>query len=357
MKNSLLALLVCLFASSPCWAWTIKIKNGDLAYEGKILGNEMIYTSTKDRKILGTSRKLGNEIVYKDGNGQHVGSLNSFGNNEWNFKDKKGAVIGSAVLFGKELTYKDARGRHVGKAVVVGGRTLYKDGRNRDIGSADTDTMPLRPVPLEEYLLDMASPGVCLTKITGVSWSKGAALAGVRAGDILIGYENAGKTVFDYLQDDCQKMHQQVKELVKNGNDTEDAVMIVYRPASNDNGQAKGKIYKTGKLPSGLKGFNYTTEDSGPSFVRRSSADYAGQIKKLYGAGNFTEAPVNIPPADSQKKDDADLPGVHQDFREEIVGGRAKTGWFWVRDSDGRVLSAAEVRSLKNKASRNSGRT
>ena len=129
----------------------------------------MIYTSTKDGKILGSSRKLGNEIVYKDCNGQHVGSLNSFGNNEWNFKDKKGAVIGSAVIFGKELTYKDARGRHVGKAVVVGGRTLYKDGRNRDIGSADTDTMPLRPVPLEEYLLDMASPGVCLTKITGIS--------------------------------------------------------------------------------------------------------------------------------------------------------------------------------------------
>ena len=73
------------------------------------------------------------------------------------------------MLFGKELTYKDARGRHVGKAVVVGGRTQYKDGRNRDIGSADTDTMPLRPVPLEEYLLDTASPGVCLTKITGIS--------------------------------------------------------------------------------------------------------------------------------------------------------------------------------------------
>jgi len=27
----------------------------------------------------------------------------------------------------------------------------------------------LRPVPLEEYLLDMASTGVCLTKITGIS--------------------------------------------------------------------------------------------------------------------------------------------------------------------------------------------
>ena len=53
MKNSLLTFLVCLLASSPCWAWTIKIKNGDLAYEGRTLGNEMIYTSTKDGKILG----------------------------------------------------------------------------------------------------------------------------------------------------------------------------------------------------------------------------------------------------------------------------------------------------------------
>ncbi len=338
----IMAALIAALAVSPCFAWTIHIKNGSVSYDGRPLGNEIVYTVRGQQ--AGTARTLGNEVVYRDAAGQPAGSVRKLGN-EWVFKDRNGAVVGTAVFYGQELVYKDARGRQSGSARVLAGKTEYRNERNLDIGSADTDTMPLRPIPLEKIIAENAVPVTCLTRVTGISWEMPAAASGLRAGDIIIGYEGQNDTVFKYQRDDCQSMHRSVVAMVNRGNQFESA-LIVYRPASGEHGTVKGRILKTAVMPQGKRGFNYQTADSGPSYTQKESISYSSDIKKLYETGDAVKADVNIPNAASITKDSRTVPGAHQEFREEIVNNAPRTGWYWVSDKDNRVLSEEAVKGI-----------
>ncbi|WP_274968447.1 hypothetical protein [Succinimonas amylolytica] len=338
----ILAALLAVLSASPCLAWTIHIKNGSVTYDGRPLGNEIVYTVKG--KQAGTARPLGNEVVYRDAAGQPAGSVRKLGN-DWVFKDRNGAVIGTAVFYGQELVYKDARGRQTGSARVLGGKTEYRNERNMDIGSADTDSMPLRPLPLEKIIAENTIPVACLTRVSGIALEMPAAAAGLRAGDIIIGFEGQPDTVFKYQKDDCSAMHRSVVALVNRGNKA-DSAMIVYRPASGEHGTPQGQILKTLVIPQGKRGFNYQTADSGPSYTQKESVAYAAAIKKLYEAGDFTAATVSIPGPDSAARDTRNVSGAHQEFREEIVNNAPRIGWYWVSDKDGRVLTEEAVKGM-----------
>ncbi len=348
MKKIILAALVIILSSTQCFAWTMKIKTKNFVYEGRPLANEMIYTIKG--KTVGSARQLGNEIIYLNEERQNVGSVSKLGN-DWRFKDQKGTVIGSATMYGNELVYKDARGKHIGYASVFGSKTEYKTGNHGDMGSADTDTMPLRPIPLEMWLEEKASTSVCLTVITGMFWDKGAAGAGLRAGDILIGFENENGTTLDFLKSDCQKMHSNVSSFVQKNSKKDDLVMIVYRPQADENGKATGKILRTAPTSSGKRGYTYTTLETGPSFSRANSISYAEQIKKIYQTDHFENAEVSLPSPDSVKKDTRNVPEAHQELREELINGKAVTLWVWVNDQNGRVMSEETVSSRLKKES------
>ena len=200
LKKLLLAGAVAAFSVSQCFAWTIKITTGGMTYEGAPLGNEVVYRSKG--KIIGSSRVLGNEIEYRDGKGLIVGSVRKIGN-EWSFRDGRGKIIGSAVKLGNVLTYKNGGGTVIGTSVLSGSNTEYRNNSNLPIGKADTDTMPLRPIPLEKALSASTSS---LTLVEGLDLTMAAAKAGLRAGDIIIGYEGVKQTTLDQADPDPKVM-------------------------------------------------------------------------------------------------------------------------------------------------------
>ena len=122
----------------------LNFSNG-MNYEGAQRGNELVYRSKG--KIIGVSRVLGGEIEYRDGKGKIVGFAKKTGN-EWVFRDDRGKIIGTAVKLGKELIYKNAN-----SSIST---TEYRSSNNAPIGKADTDIMPLRPIPLERAVYGSA---------------------------------------------------------------------------------------------------------------------------------------------------------------------------------------------------------
>uniref|UniRef100_UPI00386344DB hypothetical protein n=1 Tax=Succinimonas sp. TaxID=1936151 RepID=UPI00386344DB len=349
MKHLLLALVagIAALSAASCPAWTLNIRDGSLKYEARELGNEIQYKV--NGKLAGTARQLGDETVYRDAQGQHAGSVRKLGN-EWVFKDKNGKAIGSAAFLGAELTYKDARGRHTGSARVFAGKTQYKNGRGVDIGSADTDKMPLRPVPLEELMAGNNEPAACFPVIVSVSLEEPGARAGLRAGDIIIGMAGSGKTLFDFQNGSCPQVNQSAAAQVNKAKETEGSALIVYRPAPDEKSSAGGRILKTAPMPKGPRGFTYNTADNGPSFTRKESLKYFGEIKKLYESGSPEDAEIKLPDPAAFTKDTRNIPDARQEFREVLVNGKAVTGWFWISENTGRIMSPQDISSRLDRA-------
>ncbi|MBO6069700.1 MAG: hypothetical protein J6P43_01370 [Succinivibrionaceae bacterium] len=153
LKKILLAGAAAVLLASQSFAWTIRINGNGMNYEGAQRGNELVYRSKG--KIIGASRVLGGEIEYRDGKGKIVGFAKKSGN-EWVFRDDRGKIIGTAVKLGKELIYKNTNSSILGTAVVFGSTTEYRSSNNAPIGKADTDIMPLRPIPLERAVYGSA---------------------------------------------------------------------------------------------------------------------------------------------------------------------------------------------------------
>ena len=103
------------------------------------------------------------------------------------------------------------------------------------------------------------------------------------------------------------------------------------------------KVYKTGPLPAGKRGFRYRTFSSYGSFTAAGSAGYVAQIKKLYEADNFEVPPISLPDENSAQKDPRTVSGATQEFREEMVNGKAEIGWFWIDNSSRKLLNAQQV--------------
>ena len=312
LKKLLLAGAVAAFSVSQCFAWTIKITTGGMTYEGAPLGNEVVYRSKG--KIIGSSRVLGNEIEYRDGKGLIVGSVRKIGN-EWSFRDGRGKIIGSAVKLGNVLTYKNGGGTVIGTSVLSGSNTEYRNNSNLPIGKADTDTMPLRPIPLEKALSASTSS---LTLVEGLDLTMAAAKAGLRAGDIIIGYEGVKQTTLDQADPDPKVMQLSSASLIRKYENKADVALVFYRPAPDEKNTARGKVYKTGPLPAGKRGFRYRTFAS-------------------YGP------PISLPDENSAQKDPRTVSGATQEFREEMVNGKAEIGWFWIDNSSRKLLNAQQV--------------
>ena len=337
MKKFLLAFVIVLLSAVTASAWDMKIKVRGISYEGSPQGSEIRYMSKG--KVAGYARQLGSEINFTDSSGKRLGSVSRLGNS-WQFRDARGQSIGSATPLGESLVYRDGRGQNIGESRVLGNGTTYRDGKGALLGEANTTSMPLRPLPLENWLIEQSIPSVCLTYIQSVTWDKPAAKAGMRAGDILIGFSGQDWTLFDVLRSSHAAMHKKVKAQLDAVREISGIEYIVYRPAQGEKGMAKGSIFKLAPMPVGLKGYRYVTAEDGPTFNRRNSVNYVEQIKKLYIAGDFRPAPVSIPDAGAYPRDERALPGAHQEFREVIEGSSPRSKWVWIDDAQGSVLNA-----------------
>lgn len=65
-----------------------------------------------------------------------------------------------------------------------------------------------------------------------------------------------------------------------------DAVMIVYRPASDETGEARGKIIRLDPMSAGDKGVKYATVSECTFYAHSQGAVYAQQIQALYENGS-----------------------------------------------------------------------
>ena len=340
MKKFLLAFAIVLLSAVTASAWDMKIKVGGISYEGSPQGSEIRYVSKG--KTAGYARQLGNEINFTSASGQRLGSVSRLGNS-WQFRDARGQSIGSATPLGEALVYRDGRGLNIGESRVLGNGTVYRDGKGTLLGEANTTSMPLRPLPLENWLIEQSIPSVCLTYVQSVTWDKPAAKAGLRAGDILIGFAGQDWTLFDVLGPSHAAMHKKVKAQVEAVREIPGIEYIVYRPAQGEKGMARGVIFKLAPMPLGLKGYRYVTAEDGPTFNRRNSINYVEQIKKLYLTEAPRQAPVSIPDAGSYRRDERAVPGAHQEFREVIERGSPRSKWVWIDDAKGNVLDADGV--------------
>ena len=349
MKKALLVLAMLLLSVSTAFGWTMKINVGGVAYEGSPAGDTICYTS--EGNIVGYARMQGNIIYFQDQPGNKLGSASRLANT-WTFRDERELNIGSAEISGENIIYRDSRGVVIGEASHVASTTThktttYKDGRGVVIGEANTDDMPLRPLPLESWLAKRAKPFVCLTYVTRLAWDKPAAKAGLRAGDILIGFAGDSWTLFDVMEANGTAMHKKVKAKLDSMRSAPGATYIVYRPAPGENGMAKGTILKLAPMPAGKRGYYYLTSDQGLTFSRRNSASYAEQIKKLHLSSAPASAPVRLPNADAYRKDERPVPGAHQEFCEVVEGNAVRSKWAWISDKNGSMISDDGAQRLR----------
>lgn len=332
----------------------MKIKlDSNLSYEGNLHGefttaNHIRYIS--GGKLIGTGAKSGHDIIYYNHFGRSVGSVTPDGD-RWLFKDASGKTIGSAEPFGGEVIYKDAHGKKFGSAFEYYSGTGYMNVRGDIIGQADTDSFPLRPIPLENWFIDRSIPSVCLPYVVSVLVDRPAAAAGLRAGDFIIGWAGQDWTAFDFIGPDCNQVQSRIDAEIRKISQLDGSVMLVYRPAAGEsNGMAKGKILKLRPMPSGTKGIMYITDEAGPTFQHRNSINYSEQIKKIYLIGDFEQASARNFNPDDYVKETRDIPGAHQELRDVLVNGVPATGWFWVNDSNGYVMSERDIGYALEKA-------
>ena len=150
MKHLWLAFFLVVFSSSTALAWTMTISMGSGRYECRQLGSDL--ECRVNGAVVGWVKQRGGETVYTDNRNTQLGSAFRLGNG-WQFKGPRGTVLGTAQAEGSDrMVYKDGSGRVIGYAKREGSRTAYTNAGNTDIGRADTNSMPLRPLPLEAWL-------------------------------------------------------------------------------------------------------------------------------------------------------------------------------------------------------------
>jgi hypothetical protein len=160
----------------------------------------------------------------------------------------------------------------------------------------------------------------------------------------------SGKTLFDFPSGSCPQAHQSMAAQINKAKETEGSQLIIYRPAADEKSKVSGRILKTAPMPKGSRGFIYNTADNGPSFTRKDSLKYIGELKKLYESGSPEDAEIKVPDPAAFAKDTRDIPEAHQEFREVLVNGKAVTGWFWISDNTGRLMSPEDIRSRQERA-------
>lgn len=338
-----------LLASASAHAWTMKINDGNLKYECTPGSSDIV--CSVNGSTAGRIEKNVTGITYRDRSNRSVGSA-EFSNGTWRFRDAAGKVIGTAEFSSGETIYKDSKGTTVGRASAFGSYTRYLNGSGATVGETNTSDMPIRPVPLELWLRDSrntAAPA-CLSYLYCVNLEKPAGRGGMKTGDILLGYEGSDWSVFDINEKSCKKVNEDLRAKDESLRNSFAFVYIVYRPAEGEKGEVKGTIYKMKPMPSGLKGFKYYTDTRGPSFITANSKAYYEGIRALYPKGGFENVSVDIPDIDDYSRDSRIVPGAHQEFRELYRNNKTETGWFWISDKDGMILSESAVKSLLQNA-------
>ena len=274
--------LLLLLAATAAMAYNITVTVGGVKYQGRSMGGQIEYRV--NGQVVGYERNLGGTVTYVDGRNNILGSVTKLGNS-YQFKNARGQFIGSVTPLGNQHIYKAANNSQIGSAVALGGKTEYRASNNASIGSADTNSMPLRPIPLEVYLRNGGAKkpdGLCLTRVTKVKPGSPAEQSGMQLGDFLITYKGKDWTQFDLQHSDQPTMHARMVEKVSATRDEENLVMIVYRPAEGERNHANGKILKLAPTQPGLKGFTYTTEEDCSYYTREGSKAYSKQMKEIY---------------------------------------------------------------------------
>lgn len=279
-------LFLCAFAlalsAAAGFAYNINVTVGGVRYTGRTFGNGVEYRV--GGKVAGYAKTMGGVLTYTAPNNAVLGTVRKVGN-RWEYRDARNAPIARVEELGGRHTYKSANGSVIGYAVPLGGRTEYRAGNNATIGSADTNTLPFRPIPLENYLKRQKkapADGVCLTRITKLRPGGQAIGAGLQPGDFLITFAGKDWTIFDLLNASHEVMHPKVAEKVKSTREDDHLVMIVYRPVPGERDHAGGAIVALPPMNPGLKGYTYDTATDCEYYTVAGSKKYAAEIKAIY---------------------------------------------------------------------------
>ena len=280
-------LFLCVFvltlSAAAGFAYNIDVAVGGVRYVGRTFGNGVEYRV--GGKVAGYAKTIGGVLTYTAPNNATLGTVRKVGN-YWEYRDARNAPIARVEELGGRHTYKSANGSVIGYAVPLGGRTEYRAGNNATIGSADTNTLPFRPIPLENYLKQQkkapAAKGVCLTRVTKLKPDGQAIGAGLQPGDFLITFAGKDWTIFDLLNASYEAMHPKVVEKVKATLEDDHLVMIVYRPVPGERDRAGGAIVALAPMNPGKKGYTYTTATNCEYYTVAGSKKYAAEIKAVY---------------------------------------------------------------------------
>ncbi|MDY4032666.1 MAG: hypothetical protein SOY64_06350 [Pyramidobacter sp.] len=279
-------LFLCAFAlalsAAAGFAYNINVTVGGVRYTGRTFGNGVEYRV--GGKVAGYAKTMGGVLTYTAPNNAVLGTVRKVGN-RWEYRDARNAPIARVEELGGRHTYKSANGSVIGYAVPLGGRTEYRAGNNATIGSADTNTLPFRPIPLENYLKRQKkapADGVCLTRITKLRPGGQAIGAGLQPGDFLITFAGKDWTIFDLLNASYEVMRPKVVEKVKATLEDDHLVMIVYRPAAGERDHAGGAIVSLAPMNPGMKGYTYVTATDCEYYTVAGSKKYAAEIKAIY---------------------------------------------------------------------------
>ncbi|WP_418845765.1 hypothetical protein [Pyramidobacter piscolens] len=279
----LCAFALALSAAAAGFAYNIDVAVGGVRYTGRTFGNGVEYRV--GGQVAGYAKMMGGVLTYTAPNNAMLGTVRKVGN-YWEYRDARNSPIARVEELGGRHTYKSASGSVIGYAVPLGGRTEYRAGNNATIGSADTNTLPFRPIPLENYLKQQkkapAADGVCLTRVTELKPDGQAIGAGMQLGDFLITYAGKDWTIFDLLDASHKVMHPKVVEKVKATLEDDRLVMIVYRPASGERDHAGGSIVALAPMSPGKKGFTYTTSTECEYYTVAGSKKYVAGIKAIH---------------------------------------------------------------------------
>ena len=275
-----LCTLVLALSAAAGFAYTIDVKVDGVSYTGRTFGNGVEYRV--NGSIVGYAKDFGGSWTYTDPRNNILGSVRKLGNT-WEYRDPRNVTIAKVEEIGERHTYKSAKGSVIGYAVPLGPRTEYRAGNNLPIGKADTDTLPLRPIPLERYLIQQKKANaVCLIRITKLVPDGQAIAAGLQLGDFMITFAGKDWTVFDFLNPSYKEVLSKVSERVKAALYDEGLVMIVYRPIPGECDHAGGAIVKSVPMKPGIKGYTYTSAEACEYYTVAGSKKYAAEIKAIY---------------------------------------------------------------------------
>ena len=156
MRTLLFSLGLLLCSAVPALALQMVLTVDGITYEGVSDDKRMVYRV--DGKDVATQKYENSRVIFVDMAGKTIGTA-VLGEHIYKYYDQDGKFLGTQEInddpYARDLeaVYKDAQGNIIGSARGEGCfRMYFRNAMGEVIGSADTNALPMRPIPVEHWL-------------------------------------------------------------------------------------------------------------------------------------------------------------------------------------------------------------